>query len=138
MAFLRLNGVTIPVRSGSKKIQEKNSRERSPSGQYRSNVVFEKMKYSFKTTPLTEMEALAFEGLINGDGDILTFDDTTATSKGLDDASGSVTIAYSTTVPTGFTGKSGTVSDGGESYDLGIGTIRTYQDLTIKWRIHFL
>tara|TARA_R100000988_G_C3976764_1_gene154612 strand:- start:337 stop:1170 length:834 start_codon:yes stop_codon:yes gene_type:complete len=76
------------------------------------------------------MEALAFEGLINGDGDVLTFDDITASSKG-SDASG-VTISYSSTVPTGFTGKSGTVSNGGEGYDLGIGSVKANQDLTIN------
>jgi len=133
MAFLRLNGVTIPVsnKRGSLKIQERSMRTRSHAGDYRTDVITENRKYEFSTTPLTEMEALAFEGLINGDGDILTFDDTTASSKGLD-ASGSVTTAYSSTVPTGFTGKSGTVSDGGENYDIGIGIVKPNQDLTIN------
>ena len=133
MAFLRLNGVAIPVTvdNASKSILERTARTRSIAGGYIVDTVFSKRKYNFTTTPLTEMEALAFEGLINGDGDVLTFDDTTATSKGLD-ASGSVTIAYSSTVPTGFTGKSGTVSNGGEAYDLGIGTIKANQDLTIN------
>lgn len=133
MAFLRLNGVTIPVsdKRGSSKIQERSMRTRSHAGDYRTDVITENRKYEFSTTPLTEMEALAFEGLINGDGDILTFDDTTASSKNLD-ASGSVTIAYSSTIPTGFTGKSGTVSDGGENYDIGIGIVKPNQDLTIN------
>ena len=133
MAFLRLNGVTIPVshKRGSSTIQERSMRTRSHAGDYRTDVITENRKYEFSTTPLTEMEALAFEGLINGDGDILTFDDTTASSKNLD-ASGSVTIAYSSTIPTGFTGKSGTVSDGGENYDIGIGIVKPNQDLTIN------
>jgi len=134
MAFLRLNGVTIPVsdKRGSSTIQERSMRTRSHAGDYRTDVITENRKYEFSTTPLTEMEALAFEGLINGDGDILTFDDTTTSSKNLVDASGSVTIAYSSTIPTGFTGKSGTVSNGGEGYDLGIGTVKANQDLTIN------
>ena len=133
MAFLRLNGVTVPVTADnmSKDIIERSNRVRSASGKYITATVFEKRRFQGTTTPLTEMEALAFEGLINGDGDILTFDDTTASTKGLD-ASGSVTIAYSTTVPTWFTGKSGTVSNAGEVYDLGIGAIKAYQDLTIN------
>ena len=133
MAFLRLNGVTIPVsdKRGSSTIQERSMRTRSHAGDYRTDVITENRKYEFSTTPLTEMEALAFEGLINGDGDILTFDDTTASSKNLD-ASGTPSVTYSTTVPTGFTGKSAVISDSGESYDLGIGIVKPNQDLTIN------
>tara|TARA_R100000353_G_scaffold175831_1_gene147328 strand:- start:426 stop:1430 length:1005 start_codon:yes stop_codon:yes gene_type:complete len=133
MAFLRLNGVTVPITvdNASRNILERTSRTRTINGGYIVDTVYSKRTYNFTTTPLTEMEALAFEGLINGDGDILTFDDITATSKG-SDASGSVTIAYSSTVPTGFTGKSGTVSNGGENYDLGIGSVKANQDLTIN------
>ena len=133
MAFLRLNGVTIPVsdKQGSLKIQERSMRTRSHAGDYRTDVITENRKYEFSTTPLTEMEALAFEGLINGDGDVLTFDDTTASSKGLD-ASGTPLVSYSSTVPTGFTGKSATVTNGGESYDLGVGTLKANQDITVN------
>ena len=133
MAFLRLNGVTVPITvdNASRNILERTSRTRTINGGYIVDTVYSKRTYNFTTTPLTEMEALAFEGLINGDGDILTFDDITATSKG-SDASGTPSVTYSTTVPTGFTGKSATVTNGGESYDLGIGSVKANQDLTIN------
>lgn len=137
MAFLRLNGVTIPVsdKRGSSRIQERSARTRSHAGDYRTNVITENRKYEFSTQPLTEMEALAFEGLINGDGDILTFDDTIATSKGIVPAlvlGATADVSFHSTVPTGFSGKSGRVDDEGELYDLGIGSVKPNQDLTIN------
>lgn len=137
MAFLRLNGVTIPVshKRGSSTIQERSMRTRSHAGDYRTDVITENRKYEFSTPPLTEMEALAFEGLINGDGDILTFDDTIATSKGIVPAlvlGVTADVSFHSTVPTGFSGKSGRVDDEGELYDLGIGSVKANQDLTIN------
>ena len=45
MAFLRLNGVTIPVsaKRGSSRIQERSARTRSHAGDYRTNVITESM-----------------------------------------------------------------------------------------------
>jgi hypothetical protein len=137
MAFLRLNGVTIPVTvdNASESILERSARKRSMNGGYIVDTVYSKRKYSFTTTPLTEMEALAYEGLINGDGDLLTFDDTIATSKGVVPAlvlGATADVSFHSTIPTGFSGKSGRVDDEGELYDLGIGSVKANQDLTIN------
>ena len=89
MAYLTLNGITIPVAIESPTLayNDIGTRGRGFSGQPYSNIQKRKRNWTFETTPLTEMEALAFEGVINGTGDFWSFDSDTSSSKGLVDTS---------------------------------------------------
>ena len=132
MAFLELNGVAINIGAGaSTNLVTAGAAETNISGGHYQDVRYRKRSWSFKTTPYTEMEALAYAGLIRGEGQLLTFNDTTATTKNVI-SGGSPTVNYASTVPTGWSGKSGVITAAGEAFDLGPEVIKAQQDTTVN------
>ena len=134
MAFLKLNGVTINVGPGaSTRIGVAGESGYGFEGGAYKNVRYRKRSYTFKTTPYTEMEALAYAGLIRGDGQLFTMDDTADSTKNVSlipGASG-VTAGFSSTVPSGFTGKS-KLYNSTSSNDYPVEIFRPQQDITFN------
>jgi len=83
MPFLSLNGITVPVVEGRRRQVSIGVDSRSFSGVYRLGRRATRQEWEFKTGPLSSAEALAFRGLIAGDGHALAFDGDTFTSRGL-------------------------------------------------------
>ncbi|QDE69453.1 hypothetical protein BHS09_22090 [Myxococcus xanthus] len=83
MPFLNLNGITVPVVEGRRRQVSIGVDSRSFSGVYRLGRRATRQEWEFKTGPLSSVEALAFRGLIAGDGHALAFDGDTFTSRGL-------------------------------------------------------
>lgn len=83
MPFLSLNGITVPVVEGRRRQVSIGVDSRSFSGVYRLGRRATRQEWEFKTGPLSSVEALAFRGLIAGDGHALAFDGDTFTSRGL-------------------------------------------------------
>lgn len=131
MAFLKLNGVTINVGEGaSTRINVGGESGVGFEGGAYKNVRYRKRSYTFQTTPYTEMEALAYAGLIRGDGQLFTMDDTTDSTKNLAKTS-SVLGGFSSTVPSGFSGKS-YISASGTSNDYPVTMFKAQQDITFN------
>ena len=132
MAFLELNGVTINVGPGASNSTNVGGESGTgfEGGAYK-NVRYRKRSYTFKTTPYTEKEALAYAGLIRGDGQLFTMDDTLYSPKNVSPIATNAGGSYSSTVPTGFSGKSRLVGTGVYS-DYPTDMIKTQQDLTFN------
>ena len=131
MAFLKLNGVTINVGPGaSNRTKVSGESGASFEGGHYKNVRHRKRSYTFKTTPYTEMEALAYAGLIRGDGHLFTMDDTTDSTKNLAKTS-AVLGSLTSTVPSGFTGKS-YVAANGTTNDYPVTMFKAQQDITFN------
>jgi hypothetical protein len=80
MAYLKLNGWTVPIKqdSGQMRVAEVATRGRSPNNAYfwgRSNRP--KRTWSFETTPLSSADAQSLLTLLNQDGDYWDFQSTT-------------------------------------------------------------
>jgi len=71
MAFMRVNGYSVPVfaESANQQIEDIGFRERSFSGQMLSSRRARKRNWSFETNHLSEINALALQGVIDGIGD---------------------------------------------------------------------
>lgn len=131
MAFLKLNGVTINVGPGaSTRITVGGSSGTNIESGHYKHVRYRKRSYAFQTTPYTEMEAAAYAGLIRGDGHLFTMDDTTDSTKNLAKTS-AVLGSFSSTVPSGFSGKS-YVSASGTSNDYPVTMFKAQQDITFN------
>ena len=133
MSFLKLNGVAIPVEidSASESLGTAGASARSVAGGHYQDVRFTKRRWSFNSSFFTEMEALAYGGLIRGEGQLFTMDDTTTSTKNVAASVTSAGSSYSSTVPTGFSGKS-RVTATGVYWDYPTEMIRPQQDLTFN------
>jgi len=133
MAFLKLNGVEIPieVNSGSESLDTAGASARSVAGGHYQDVRYTKRRWTFISSFLTEKEALAYGGLIRGEGQLFTMDDTTYSTKNVSPVATNAGGSYSSTVPTGFSGKSRLVGTGIYS-DYPTEMIKTQQDLTFN------
>lgn len=91
MAFLRLNGWTIPiVGEPSMKWIYIGERERAFDGTMLQDRRARKRVWRCKTTPLIERDGLAVEGLVAGTGQQFPFDVDSYSTKGLAKKSGTV------------------------------------------------
>ena len=130
MAFLQLNGVTINVGEGaSNSIRTTGASETNIGGGHYQDIRYRKRTWTFTTTPYTEMEALAYAGLIRGEGQLFTMDDTSTSTKNVEAVSDIPT--YSTTVPTGFSGKS-LIHGSGTDCNYPVEIFKAQQDLTFN------
>jgi|TARA_R110000824_G_scaffold31342_4_gene102128 hypothetical protein len=132
MAFLQLNGVTINVGEGaSNTIRITGPSETNIGGGHYQDTRYRKRTWAFTTTPYTEMEALAYAGLIRGEGQLFTMDDTLDSTKNVSPAVSPVALgsSYETDVPTGFSGKS-RINAPTTAWSIGTGIIKPQQDLT--------
>ncbi len=76
MAFLRLNGITVPVRSPKLNFEEiGDGQVRAFSGELLTDRRALKRRWEFETTPLDEAVAKAIEGIIQGLGHVFHYDD---------------------------------------------------------------
>lgn len=133
MAFLQLNGVTINVgEEASNSIRTTGPSETNIGGGHYQDIRYRKRTWTFTTTPYTEMEALAYAGLIRGEGQLFTMDDTTSSTKNVDLSASSILAGYSSTVPTGFTGKSKLFTTTTSSNDYPVEIFRSQQDITFN------
>ena len=130
MAFLKLNGVEIPIEinSASESLNTAGASARSVAGGHHQDVRYTKRSWTFKSSFLTEKEALAYGGLIRGEGQLFTFDDTMYSTKNVNYTIGP-TGSYTTDVPTGFSGKS-RLNNATVYWDFDTGIIKPQQDLT--------
>lgn len=98
--FLTLNGIDIPVAAdqAGRQLLEIGGRSRALDGTYRSSRRATKQELAFTTPPLALADALAYAGLIQGDGHVWTFD-SVYSSKGLVNATlvGTAVIALPAT-----------------------------------------
>ena len=133
MAYLELNGVAINVGEGaSTNLETAGASATSIGGGHYQDVRYTKRSWSFKTTLYTEMEALAYGGLIRGEGQLFTYDDVTTSTKNVKATSEpGLGSSYSTTVPTGFSGKS-RIFGANATNDFDVGIIKPQQDLTFN------
>ena len=76
MAFLRINGHTVPVEvdSASMQLVEVGNSSKSYDGTTINLRRRLKRKLSFKTPPLSEADAIALQGLVRGQGEYWSFD----------------------------------------------------------------
>ena len=132
MAFLSLNGVEIPVEinSASESLDTVGASGRSVAGGHYQDTRYTKRSWSFKSSFFTEMEALAYGGLIRGEGQLFTMDDTTDSTKNVAKTS-PVLGSFTSTTPTGFTGKS-YVAASGTNNDYPVEIFRSQQDMTFN------
>lgn len=76
MAVLRINGHTVPVELGTLRVEtvEVGATNKAYDGSTLNLRYGFKRRISFTTTPLSEMEAFALEGLVQGQGEYWSFD----------------------------------------------------------------
>lgn len=101
MSFLTLNGLDVPVREGtpSETPREIGQRGRAFDGTARVSRRATKREWSFDMLPQSQDDAIAYEGLIRGDGHVWSFDASLYSSKGLSPSAQSGTVALSTSSP---------------------------------------
>lgn len=84
MAFLTLNGVTIPTaKGGQQEVMEIGDRQRAFDGTYIRDTRAYKRRWKFSTRPVSELRALMLRGLIQGRGTYFPFDGSLYGSNGL-------------------------------------------------------
>ena len=90
MAFLELNGWTVPVAAGSVSEEpvEIGERDRAFDGTYRSSIRAVKRRWRMKTVPMIRSDAEALRGLLLGLGHYWSFDTDLYSSKGLGPVAG--------------------------------------------------
>jgi hypothetical protein len=96
MAFLTLNGWDVPVSDGNAgvRFQQLGAVSRSYMGKLSGTRRAKVREWSCKTVLTAEADAVALEGLINGDGHVWSFDNDLYSSKGLGPLAGySVTVS---------------------------------------------
>ena len=83
MAYLALNGVTVPVAPGGKQSYvEHGSRDPAYAGNTVISIVARKWRGSFVTSPLSELAAKALIAMLCGQGDYWGFENTLYSAKG--------------------------------------------------------
>jgi hypothetical protein len=94
MSFVNINGWSIPVRQGSAsgKVDALGEFRRGPEGQPIITRRGQKVGYDFTTTPLPLDDARALCGLINGLGDVFSYDVDLWSGKGIGPQSGTAAI----------------------------------------------
>ncbi len=129
MPFLALNGITVPVRIGdaSRELLEIGERTRARSGVSRMQRIVTKRLHKFRTPPQTAADALAFTGLIQGDGHVwISGGLTSYSSKGLRSSAVVGTVAFNAPSVVKFSASVLSLSGGGAlasiSYQPEVGT----------------
>lgn len=91
MPLLAINGLECPVRVGSLRRpppEEIGVTDRAESGTLRTHRRNKKRRFEFAITTVKQVEALAWEALIRGDGQVWSFDANLYSSKGLAPSAG--------------------------------------------------
>jgi len=119
VAVLRINGHTVPVELGTLRVEtvEVGATNKAYDGSTLNLRYGFKRRISFTTTPLSEMEAFALEGLVQGQGEYWSFD-------------GNSTLEYLYSSrgvgPTTSTGNAQTSTNKFGGYSLDPGTVLIY------------
>jgi hypothetical protein len=101
-SFLRLNGIVVPVATGSAGLKQEDigGMRRAIDGTPVFSRRATKRRWSFKTTIRSAQESLAWRDLITGKGHVLSFDGQSLyTSKGLPPASTGANWSLTTVSP---------------------------------------
>ena len=96
MAYITINGITVKVRIGSATLSPKliGATSRSIGGSLLRDVRAQKREWRFRTPVLSQAEAEALIGLINGRGQHFGFEDTAVADSGLTPSSGTTGAVY--------------------------------------------
>lgn len=95
MAFLTVNGITIPTaKGGVQEIVEIGDRQRAFDGTYIRDTRAFKRRWKFTTKPISELRAMALRGLIQGRGYYFGYDNTDYAANGFAASSVGTGITY--------------------------------------------
>lgn len=95
MAFLKLNGWTIPIAPGGASVANRNLgfRQQAFDGTMLTDRRAQKRSWDLQTINMSEIDALALEGMLKGEGDLFSYQDqTTYSAKGLPETGTTVSI----------------------------------------------